>query len=215
MALIDAAVSALKATLAGVPGDALPGTSSTGTDAGAYANRLDPWDVVVLAGRTMPGRAEVTGKGVSHQIDIKKALGNHGAVFTDNGAELGKFDIKLHMWTDAQWIAFQAIRPLLQPTTPKGKLQAVDVEHPAINGIGVRSIYVTRVGIPEVGRHEKGVVVVDIECLEFAPPPAGTGNATNTPKSSLSIASVPHVTPGPTEAPSETHTGPGPWRDAH
>jgi hypothetical protein len=79
----------------------------------------------------------------------------------------------------------------------------------------VRSIYVTRVGIPEVGRHEKGVVVVDIECLEFAPPPSGS-DVTNTPKSSLSIENQPHVTPGPTEAPpSETHTGPGAWRDAH
>lgn len=206
---------------ASVQADALPGASSTGTDAGSYdGKRLDPWDVVVLAGRVMPGRAEVTGKGVSHQIDIKKAPGGHGATFTDNGRELGKFDIKLHMWTDAQWIAFQSIRSLLQPKTPRGKLKPVDVEHPAINGIGVRSIYVTRVGIPEVGRHDKGVVVVDIECLEFAPPPPGV-NATNTPKAS--IEGQPHVTPGPTEAPapapaakpSEAYTGAGPWRGAY
>jgi hypothetical protein len=211
MALIDAASAALKASVAAVPTDALPNSSAVAGDASAYGDRRDPWDVVLVAGRKLPGRAEVGGKGVSHQIDIKKVPGTAGSTFTDLGRELARFDIKLHLWSDAQWIEFQQIRSLLQPKKPDGKLDPVDVQHPGINGIGVRSLYVTRVGMPDIGRHERGVVVVDIECLEYAATPAT--NVTKTPK--RSIESVPHGGPAypstsPAEAvrPSTTHTGP-------
>jgi hypothetical protein len=167
----------------------LPGSCSTDADAQAYGDLRDPWDIVILAGQKLPGIAVVKGRGIEHQIDVKKSPGKAGATITDLGSDLGRIEIHLSMWTLDQWAYFKRIRPLIQPEKPDGKLMPVDVQHPGINAIGVSSLYVKRVGPAQTGngRHggDRGITTIEIECLQYAPP--STANVTHTPKSSRAL----------------------------
>lgn len=168
----------------------VPESVSTAADAELYGDLRDPWDIVILGDWKLPGIADVGGHGIEHQIDVKKSPGKDGATITDLGRELAKIEIKLQMWTKGQWAEFSRQSMALQVKDPKGGLTPIDVRHPAINAIGVRSLVVNRIRTPQVGRHQPGVIVVELECTEFRPP--ATGNVTNTPKASRSVES--HLT---------------------
>lgn len=161
-----------------------PGASGTDADFEGWAEKASPWDVVYLAQQPLPGVCTLSGPGVEHSIDIKKASGKDGATITDLGRDLAKFTIKVLMWHASQWDALRKMRASLQPLTSGRKLKPVDVQHPALDFLGIASVYVKRVGIPQIGS-KPGTVEVELECLEFRLPSAG--DVTTTPDHALDI----------------------------
>lgn len=180
--LVPAAVKQVRSSPAGAPS-----SSAVPDDVSAYGDRRDFWDVLVLAGVPMPGVAFVGGHGIQHHLDVKKAPGATGATITDLGRELGRIHVRLRMWTEAQLTEFKRVTPILQFRDPNtGKLDPCDVIHPGLNAINIRSVLVHKIGIPTVGRHDHGLVEVELELIEFRPPKVGV-NATHTPKASRPI----------------------------
>ncbi len=134
-----------------------------------------------MAGVALPGLAKVSGPGVEHAIDVKKAPGRNGATITDLGRSLGRFTITLVLWSASQWDDFKKVRGMLQPLSRSGSLQALKVSHPAINALGIDSLYFTRVGVPHPGSRV-GTFEVELECLEFRLPQKTSGGGAQTPK---------------------------------
>ena len=156
----------------------LPGAASTDADAKAFAQKLDAWNTVVLGGRPLPGLCEVSGDGVEHAIDVKKVPGKKKITITDLGRDVGKYTIKIVIWTQTQWQDAQGLRDFLQPLSNGGDLQALDVQHVALNWLGVKSLFINKVGVPHLGSRP-GTVEIDLHALEYvAPSNAGTGSGT-------------------------------------
>lgn len=145
--------------------------------------QLSPWDAVFLGGQQLPGVCRVSGRGVEHEIDIKKHAGTNGAKFTDLGRTVAKFHVTLVLSSQKDWDDFEDLVPGLQPLAKDtGQLNAIDVVSPQLNVLGIRKVYVTCVGIPEPGR-ERGTFEVKLECLEWRKPIAMKGSGTPDNKS--------------------------------
>ncbi len=143
--------------------------------------QLGAWDIVDVAGVALPGLAKVSGPGVEHAIDVKKSPGKNGATITDLGRSLGRFTVTLVLWSTTQWDEFIQRRGMLQPLSRTGQLQALKVRHPAINALGIDSLYFTRVGVPRPGG-QVGTYEVELECLEFRLPQQTSTGGAQTPK---------------------------------
>lgn len=155
----------------------MPATASLDADAKAFGDALDAWNKVYLGGRLLPGRAVVSGDGVEHSIDVKKSPGKNGATITDTGRDIAKVIIKLTLWTPAQWREAKDLRDFLQPLSKDKKLQGLDVQHPALNWAGVDSLYVYKVGFPQLGS-QAGTIELELSCLEYRK--GSTTDVTNT-----------------------------------
>ena len=156
-------------------------SSAWGTAGTDPTPQLGAWDVVDVAGVVLPGLAKVSGPGVEHAIDVKKSPGKNGATITDLGRSLGKFTITLLLWSATQWDEFKQVRGMLQPLSRSGQLQALKVRHPAINALGIDSLYFTRVGVPRPGS-AIGTYEIELECLEFRLPQQTSTGGAQTPK---------------------------------
>lgn len=186
-----------------------------GTASDERLRKLSEWDSVSvglppLPPSPLPGLARVRGKGCEHRIDTKKCPGKDGATFTDLGRELAQFTITLVLTAQSEWDDFCAATATLQALLPTGGLQPLPISHPAINAIGIRSVYFTRVGMPHPGS-VVGTFEVELECLEFRPPKETAGSGTpkkdvkNFEKGGNGYAAKAGVK---TKKPSETNTGP-------
>jgi hypothetical protein len=186
-----------------------------GTASDEPLDKLSEWDTVSvglgpLPPQPLPGLARVHGKGLEHRIDIKKCPGKDGATFTDLGRELAQFTITLVLTSQSEWDSFVKARATLQALLPTGQLQALPISHPALNSLGIRSVYFTRVGVPHPGS-VVGTFEVELEALELRAPTKTAGSGT--PKKDVKNFEkggngyAPKAV-GKTNAPSKTNTGP-------
>lgn len=87
------------------------GGAAVATDP-ANKDRRGPWDVVYLAGRAMPGVAEVSVQ-QGRKIDDRGSPGRNGARLIDKGSEAAKVTIRLRVWTPEQLAELQRSMPSL------------------------------------------------------------------------------------------------------
>lgn len=129
-----------------------------------------PHDTVKFAGIRLPGICEV--KGIAQlQVDNKKGKGLDGSTITITGYQPGPFEVSCKTWTDPQWDVLQAaIADLWTAPTKKSKLQsvAVDVVHPWLQLLKIKSCAIVGVSLPEPGP-EVGTKIVRFKCIENVP----------------------------------------------
>jgi hypothetical protein len=129
------------------------------------------WDTVKFAGIRLPGVCEV--KGVAAlQVDNKKPKQADGSTISITGYMPGPFEVTCMVWTDTQWDVLQkAIDVLWETPTKKSKLAsvAVDVSHPGLQTLRIKSCAIVSVSLPEPGR-EVGTKLVRFKCIENTPP---------------------------------------------
>lgn len=175
-----------------------------------------PWDCFVVgagqASVVLPGLARVSGHGLKHDLQVKKAAGNDGATVTDTGLELARFTVTLTLSCQEDWDEFIRIVPKLQPKrlnagTGKMELQPIAVAHPALEPLQITSAKLERVGIARPG-HVVGTYEADLEFLEHQPPKKmsarGTGHnvvdldpSASVPRKSLRDKTPPKIDTGP------------------
>ena len=140
------------------------------------------YDTCMLGGILLPGLAQVTGSD-GRELDIKKAKGVNGATITDNGSDVEDVNIVLTIWTRAQWKAFQAIVPQINPSNTKTKKSPKDIVHPILNLFEIRRVYIQKISLPQPSRL-KGAMEVTIACKGWRPEPKNPASTTNTAKKS-------------------------------
>lgn len=133
--------------------------------------RFGSWDVVRLAGETLPGLCTVTGK-IGKRFDVKKSKGSNFATLTHQGFEPGEIKIVERIWTRQQLAALWRIMPILRLSSSSlanGQIQACEVRHPALDLMEVNAAVVRSITYPHLSTSQKGVVELEYELLEYKP----------------------------------------------
>jgi hypothetical protein len=145
--------------------------------AGGPLSAPQVWDVMTVGGVPLPGLAKVKAKR-KYKTDVKNAAGADGATLTGLGHEPTEASITLRIWTEAHWEQLKTVAPLLMPPPKKGLPSPVDVSHPTLAFLKVRSLYFTEIGAPE--ESSRGVWEVELVATEYLPIKGGA-NVTKTP----------------------------------
>jgi len=133
-----------------------------------WANDPEAWDLLVLAGETMPGVWNVSYT-LKRDLDIKKSKGTNGARLTDHGYEATEITLTGRMTEQAEWEQLQAMVPKLHPNRPTDPRAPVTIAHPATDFARIGQIYIAQVGSPEL---DNGILTVRITGFEAVPKPS-------------------------------------------
>lgn len=132
-----------------------------------WADSPFPWQQVRINGETLPGIATVTGD-VGRKVDTAQAPGNDGGTFTHLGYEPAEVEVKLVLATPEHLEAFTRLAPTIRPRKGEKSPKPVNVYHPALELLGIRSLFLMKIGIPEPGS-VKGTYEVKLGFAEFIP----------------------------------------------
>lgn len=135
------------------------------------------WDTLRVMGSKFPGLARVSG-GRQYKLDKKGSGGADGATLTGFGHEPADVKISVRIWTPEHFEALPAALALLMPRPTKGRPGAVDVYHPALQLLSIKSLYFTKVGVPEETGTRR-VYEVRLEGTEYLPVKGGGVSTVN------------------------------------
>ena len=183
------------------------------------------WNTITIAGITYPGICKVRGS-KPLKAHKKEVPGEDNSQNTSLGFRAAPvtltFTIADEPGDQTQWLAFQQIVSILQPTTGQ-KIQGIDVRHPALDLYGIHSLYLINLGFPEQrSESEPDILTVHVEMSQYAPlrarkantathaaPDVASYTATSAAEAAGNLSSQPPVagvnfTPGP-----DASTNPG------
>jgi hypothetical protein len=155
------------------------------------------WDKMTLAGRDVPGHVVVFGRRAQRH-DMPGVPGQNFARLTNLGYDPTEIDITITLWTGGQQADYEDLLLLVQPkplppqppvvltqvqitngvpgppqqVTLVRKPQPIDVYHPALAIMGVKSIFIHDVGLLVPGP-VFGTKIATWRAAEFAPIVAG------------------------------------------
>ena len=132
------------------------------------------WDVFYVNGDPLPGIAIVQGARQS-RIDERNAAGQDGSILTELGRTSSEIMVRLQIWTQEHLAAWRRIAPQFQPTPGVAPTNLIDVYHPALALIGVKSLLCTDTGVFQPTR-VWGIMETQIRFIEFLPPTKGKVN---------------------------------------
>ena len=153
---------------------------------------LDPlrdpqnWDVITIGGIVSPGVARLGDVGRSYEWDVKVGKGAFGGTTTFTGRVPAKFSVSFSLWRSAhfgEWAAF--VRALKYDPTKityspdtyyTSGVSAVDIYHPSLVFLDIRSVVVEKVG--GIVHQGKGIYEASVSFIEWYPPPKRSTVAT-------------------------------------
>lgn len=139
------------------------------------------WDYATIAGVPTPGLIPQGGLTFAreHKWDVKVGKGTDGATETYNGKPPAEGKLKLQFWTPehfAAWDAFSALL-LTYDATKKAPTPAT-IYHPSLVPLRISAVVVKKVGSVQHAGH--GLYEVEVELLEYTPPPKSSAVSTPT-----------------------------------
>jgi hypothetical protein len=144
------------------------------------------WDFVLVGAARTPGIAVVHEFKRRHEFDVKKSKGVYGATITFVGRPPATGRVELKLWQSQHFADLQSFIPNLKYDPTKSTVQAVDVYHPSLDLIEIRSVVCESIGnIIHAGQK---LYTVELELLEYFPPPAIS--AVSTPTRSIADGEV-------------------------
>lgn len=107
-----------------------------------------PVDFATVAGRRTPGLCEIENVGSPRQWDERRGYGVSGATLVYRGLRLASFTMKLRLYTEADWQAWHDWKPVVDRPPTGERAQALDIVHPLLEEVGIRSAVVEDVIAP-------------------------------------------------------------------
>lgn len=133
------------------------GVSDDAAALGAFAGEGptysdNPWDVVAIAGRALPGICSIEGL-PTLKVQQPKKGGSDSITFIATGYLPGPLNLSVLIWTQAQWSAFQTVAALIwRKPNKKSKPSdlAIPIAHPDLALWGISQVIVQGVatGVP-------------------------------------------------------------------
>ncbi len=139
----------------------------------------NPWDVVYLDGKRVPGLCELTGPDPSLRIDTKKPPGFDGADLTPLGIQPTVLDLKIKFWTGGQWELVQDFiervwrKPLkdFRGSPAARKTQPIyTIDHPMLVPYGITQVVITACGLPKDADGTKQIKTITLRLHEYVQP---------------------------------------------
>ncbi len=127
-----------------------------------------PVDFVILAGLPSPGIAEVLGAGSPRKWDERKGYALSGASLVFKGNGLAKFTLQLRLYTIEHWEAWEAWKPLVMRPPVGERARALDIYHPFLDSLEIRSVVVEDVLQPQ--QTDDGEWTIEIKLIEYRRP---------------------------------------------
>lgn len=159
-----------------------------GTTGGAeQVGPAPPWRRVQLGGVWLPGVCDVRSPGKGRKVLPAAGAGDSSEEIIDTGAENADAQIVCRMWTPEHLKRFELLLEQVEEQGgTRGDPKALDVIHPGLNLMGISSLYVLAISMPEPS-NVAGVYESTIVASEWKPKRAGA-RAAGLPK--LIAASV-------------------------
>lgn len=127
-----------------------------------------PVDIAIVRGMPTPGISTVQRAKRSIKVDEIGGYGVSGSVLVVHGRKLVPFDIVVTLRTPEEWSEWENFKAVVL-TMPSGiNAKALDVWHPWLVMLGVKSAIVTDVSQPE--DDGTGVLTITISMIEFRRP---------------------------------------------
>jgi hypothetical protein len=127
-----------------------------------------PIDYVVLAGRRSPGLAELQGFGTPRRWDERRGYGNSGGTLIYRGVALARGKLLLRLISDQDFEDWAAWSELVQRAPLGERARALDISHPILEDLGIRSVVVEDVKQPT--QTADGEWTIEIPLIEYRPP---------------------------------------------
>lgn len=151
------------------------------------------WDTLLVGGRVVPGVSALDGD-VERKLDVQPVLKKDGATIKDQGYIPKPIKIATKIWLQEQWDDWQTLLPTIHPRTVGGLRQPLDIIHPAANLLGIRTIYVNKIGMPKVDNTRAAVIAW--EAIQWFPAPKAA-RTSNKPKNGGAFDPGDFDVPGP------------------
>ncbi len=156
------------------------------------------WDSLSLGGGafTWSGRVDFVGARRAFDWQFKKPPGVKGDINTFRGTHCNSFQMRIYVWTEAQWELLPGLLSYFQydgsKLGPDGLplVNAVDIYHPALSYLDITQVICEEIFAPEVDKERSGAVWLAFKLHEYLPA-IPTRNVTKTPTGA--IASTPFV----------------------
>ena len=127
-----------------------------------------PIDFVIVRGLPTPGVATIQRAKRTVKVDEIGGYGVSGSVLVVHGRRLVPFDIVVRITTPEEWAEWENFKSVVL-TMPSGiNAKALDVWHPWLQGLEVKSAVVTDVSQPE--DDGTGALTITISMIEFRKP---------------------------------------------
>lgn len=131
----------------------------------------NPVDFFILKGSKSPGIGRIEKAGSPRKWDERGGYGASGSVIVFMGRKLATFDGIVELYTEDDWAAWQAFKPLVD-RLPFGKRpSALDIWHPYLADLGIKSCVVLDVSQPEpmdLGGHTIRISFQEFRALKIS-----------------------------------------------
>jgi hypothetical protein len=133
-----------------------------------------PQNWILLQNRRSPGVADVSGAALLQRLDVRKMMGMSGGIIVWTGQDLCPFVVKLRLYEQEHWDAWEAWKPIVlaKPKIVTGVApgavvsKALDIQHPLLEQVGIRAAVVHKVTQSD-RTHEAGEWTITINFIEF------------------------------------------------
>lgn len=129
------------------------------------------YDVIVLAGIQSPGVATVPPVARDQGWEAQQPKGSDGGETIHNGEKLLEFDVDFFLWKEDgvdHYAAWEEFEKLFKKPIAKKDAKALDIYHPQLDGLGIKSVVVRSFTKPKPDG--KGGATVKVKFLEYKPP---------------------------------------------
>ncbi len=161
----------------------MPGIEFWAIDGGQDGALYQPtaWDILFIEGTGVAGITECSGA-PERKADKQSPAGKSGGAPVLHGRKPATFETTTRIWTSPQWNQFQGVMSTIWPKAGAGPVQAVDIYHPYLANLGIKSAIAQSVVGPVI---VNGVGTIKIKWLEFVP--TSKKSATKRPAGSVAV----------------------------
>lgn len=147
-------------------------------------NPLDqPIDYAVVAGRRTPGSCDIENAGSPRQWDERRGYGVSGATLVYRGLRLASFTMKLRLYDATDWQNWHDWKSVVDRPPTGERAQALDIVHPLLEEVGIRSAVVEDVIAPR--QTADGEWTAEIRWKEFRRPVVTATTVTDSASSTI------------------------------
>lgn len=127
----------------------------------------DPVDYAELGGQRTPGVCEVMGAGSPRQWDEGRGPGLSGARLRFRGLRLGRPILRIKLVSEQDFADWETFRSVVQRPPLGERPRALDIVHPILEDVGIRSVVVEDVS--QLTQTDDGEWTVEIKLIEHRP----------------------------------------------